>query len=368
MLTQGDDFPIHQTADPIAYSGTDRNFYDRYWFNGYSRDGRIFFACAFGIYPHLNIMDGAFCVVIDGIQHNIHVSRHLGMERMNTVVGPLSIEVIEPLNRLRLKLADNEYGIKADIVFRGRAPAVMEPRYHRRIGPRMFMDFTRFTQSGVYDGWIQVDGNLLELNAATVWGTRDRSWGVRPIGQMDPQELAPPVVPQLYWLWAPLNFDDCFTLYNLNADQYGRPWNTAAALGKVGTDQIESFHDCHSEVVMEKGSRHAKSATLKFKHGDGAVTRIELLPQWKFYMSGLGYMHPEWGHGLNKGASANGYERIDLKNVHSFLPPYTHIQHFVLAKMTLPDGTVKHGSGAFEQCLIGPYEPLGLKELFDPAP
>jgi hypothetical protein len=30
MLTRGDDYPIHQTPEPIAYAGTDRNFYDRY--------------------------------------------------------------------------------------------------------------------------------------------------------------------------------------------------------------------------------------------------------------------------------------------------------------------------------------------------
>ncbi len=40
MLTKADDYPIHQTADPIAAVGTsDRNFYDRYFFNGYGRDG-----------------------------------------------------------------------------------------------------------------------------------------------------------------------------------------------------------------------------------------------------------------------------------------------------------------------------------------
>ena len=43
MLTQGDDFPLHQTPEPIAYSGTDRNFYDRYFFNGYTPDGAVFF-------------------------------------------------------------------------------------------------------------------------------------------------------------------------------------------------------------------------------------------------------------------------------------------------------------------------------------
>ena len=39
MLSKGDDFPLHQTAEPIAFSGTDRNFYDRYFFNGYNPDG-----------------------------------------------------------------------------------------------------------------------------------------------------------------------------------------------------------------------------------------------------------------------------------------------------------------------------------------
>ena len=34
MLTRGDDYPIHQTPEPIAYAGSDRNFYDRYFFNG----------------------------------------------------------------------------------------------------------------------------------------------------------------------------------------------------------------------------------------------------------------------------------------------------------------------------------------------
>ena len=47
-LGKGDDYPIHQTPEPIAYAGTDRNFYDRYFFNGYAPAGdeatRTFFA------------------------------------------------------------------------------------------------------------------------------------------------------------------------------------------------------------------------------------------------------------------------------------------------------------------------------------
>ena len=48
MLTKADDYPVHQTAEPIAHAGTDRNFYDRYFFNGYSADGSVFFGTALG--------------------------------------------------------------------------------------------------------------------------------------------------------------------------------------------------------------------------------------------------------------------------------------------------------------------------------
>jgi hypothetical protein len=37
MLTPADDYPLHQTPEPMAFSGADRNFYDRFFFNGYSR-------------------------------------------------------------------------------------------------------------------------------------------------------------------------------------------------------------------------------------------------------------------------------------------------------------------------------------------
>ena len=49
MLTPYDDYPIHQTADPVAHpSSADPNHYDRYFFNGFSRDGSLFFAAAMG--------------------------------------------------------------------------------------------------------------------------------------------------------------------------------------------------------------------------------------------------------------------------------------------------------------------------------
>ena len=61
-------------------------------------------------------------------------------------------------------------------------------------------------------------------------GTRDRSWWIRPIGERDPQ-ANPSAVPfqQFYWLWAPINWQDGVSLYHLNDDEFGDPWNTAGA-------------------------------------------------------------------------------------------------------------------------------------------
>ena len=39
MLNRLDDYPIHQTPEPVAHPSTsDPNFYDRTWFNGYTED------------------------------------------------------------------------------------------------------------------------------------------------------------------------------------------------------------------------------------------------------------------------------------------------------------------------------------------
>ncbi len=205
VLTRGDDYPLHQTPEPVAYAGTDRNFYDRYFFNGYAPDGSGFFAVALGIYPHLNIADAHFSTIRDGVQYNLHASKELGMERLDLQVGPIRVEIIEPLQKLRI-VVDGE-GLKADLTFTGRAFPIEEPRFIHRIGPRTFMDYTRLTQNGHYTGWIEVDGVREDCAPGTA-GTRDRSWGVRPVGSRDEQPHSTGVVPGFFWQWTPINFGD----------------------------------------------------------------------------------------------------------------------------------------------------------------
>ena len=354
-LSRGDDYPIHQTPDPIAYSGTDRNFYDRYFFNGYAPDGSGFFAMAFGVYPHLDVADAHFCVIRDGVQHCLHASRKMGMERMELSCGPVRIDVIEPLQRLRV-IIEGE-GISADFTFTGRAFPIEEPRFIWRVGPRTVMDYTRLTQNGHYQGWIEVNGKREALAPGTM-GTRDRSWGVRPVGASDPQFGGG--VPQFFWQWTPVNLPTRSLFFHLNAHADGTPWNTRAVIAPDGNgpEAFTEVHEPQMDAQPMPGTRWPGEGHLRI-----GEEQFRFEPVSRFQMRGLGYTSPKWGHGLDHGILEVEREDISLDTIDPARPDNLHVQ--MLCKVTGPAG--EQGMGVFEQLAIGDYAPLGLKGLADPA-
>jgi len=362
MLTKADDYPIHQRPEPIATPGTDRNFYDRYFFNGYATTGQKFFALALGLYPNRNVIDASFCVIHEGIQHNLRASRHLRGERMNIRVGPIGIEVLEPLRSLRILVDNEENGIKADLTFTARAAALEEPRFTREFGSGLLMDYTRLTQNGSYQGAIEVKGDRIDVRPGTWLGTRDRSWGIRPVGRAD-DSAQRALLLQFYWLWAPVNFEDCITLYDLNADEKGNPWHTHGVIAPLGDGTPETMEAVSSRIRYRSGTRHAESAEIIFQRKGGEKLVLEFEPLYQFYMSGLGYLHPEWGHGIDRGELAVAYDSIDLASVDEAAPLQLHIQAVSRVRMG-----GREGLGVLEQLILGPHEPSGFKELFDMAP
>lgn len=364
-LTRGDDYPIHQTPEPIAYSGTDRNFYDRYFFNGYAAQGDRMFAVALGVYPHLNVIDAHFSVIRDGVQICLHASACLNMERMNIAAGPIRVDILEPLQRLRVLVDDPDTGIKADIVFEGRSFPIEEPRFMRRIGPRAFMDYTRLTQNGHYTGWIEVDGKRESVDGFA--GTRDRSWGVRPVGSRDPQEMMPAAPLQFYWLWSPTSFDDGSFFFHTNDDAHGRPWNTRAvwAADLSNADAHAHFESAVARVEWKPGTRHAAKAVIDLVDEAGGKGTVTFEPESEFFMLGIGYGHPRWTHGASHGMLEVEREDIILKDVDVRQPHHLHIQ--ALSKVTYTDasGLVRVGRGVFEQLVLGPYAPGGFMDVLD---
>jgi hypothetical protein len=363
MITRGDDFPIHQTPEPVQQVFTsDRNFYDRFFFNGYWRDGAPYFAVAMGIYPNINILDAAFSIVADGVQHCVRGSRVLGTDRMETQVGPISIEIVRPMEAIRLRVDHPE--VRADLTFEARAGAIEEPRFTRRNGPRIIMDLTRFTQHGGYSGKVTVGGRTYDATPANVWGSRDRSWGVRGIGPQDPAGVPGVALPQFFWLWGPTNFEDVCTHFDVNENADGSRWHEFGAMtdAKRGAD-LKIANAVDWKIDYKTGTRHARGAEYLVKLASGGEHRVELTPLYNFYMNGIGYFHPKWGHGMYVGENASTYDSFKTAEVNEKDILNQHIQAVCKAKLG-----AREGVGILEMIVLGPHQKSGFKEFLDLHP
>lgn len=372
MLTPLDEYLIHQTPDPISKPGTtDPNFYDRYWFNGYDREGEFYFGIALGLYPNRRVLDGSFSFVSEGVQDAVHGSRLAPDDRAETSVGPLRIEVIEPMRAIRVVVERGEADLAADLVYRPRTACVEEVRSPLVRDRRTMMDTTRFTQMGTWEGVIERDGRRHDVSPERTYGTRDRSWGVRPVGE--PAGGRPMGEPQIFFLWAPLQFDDCCTHAATFEMSDGQPWDNHARvmpayakpeeLPGIEDPGTRSWLGVKHEIDWQPGTRWAQQAKLTFVAPDGADETIEIVePLLRFQMHGLGYVHPEWGLGLWKGDLAVGAERWKIADIDPLDPRFRHVQQVVRARWG-----ERTGVGVMEQIVFGPYPRYGFEGMMDGA-
>ena len=363
MLTKGDDYPIHQRSTPIAEVGTSRNFYDRYFFNGYTKDGDIFFGAALCVHPNLNIMDAAFTVAYKGIQHNVRASRILHQERLDTKVGPIEVKVLEPLQKLEISVNDKDANISANIIFDGYSVPLQEPQMYLHDGPRLTMDTCRMVQHGFWTGEININDETLNFSGKNSLGTRDRSWGVRPVGAYDSQPTAPMGLPQFYWLWNPAHFDDFTTQFHFVDNVEGEIINGHSIWQSKKNKEVENFKNLSKKVTYKEGSRRVDLLEITAEDSNSEIINLSVTPKRRIFMCGLGYMHQEWGHGHFKGEDEKTYDTYDL-NEDPHDPPFLHIQS--ISDITLKRGSKSfEGIGVLEELILGPHKPSGFKDLFD---
>lgn len=368
-----DDYPVHQTPEPLAQPATsDRNFYDRTWFNGYAPDGSWFFALTMAVYPHLGVLDCAFSVVRPGgRQHCFFASRRAPAERTEMRAGPMRIEVVEPLRRTRVVLDDNDSGLGCELEFSARTGAIQEGRQTLWQGARRWMDATRFDQFGAWSGTVRTPEGDIVVDAAACRGTKDRSWGVRPVGLPEPQGA--PIVPGgIFFLWAPLFWDDHVSHAIFFDGTRGEPlfrealtaplFGSVDALPDAADAVVEPMAGVAHRVAYHAGTRLARHAEIELRGLDGERREISLTPVLRFQMKGLGYTHPQWRHGVWHDELALGQESFDPQGLDLLAPENVHVQQVVRAR----DGGAE-GVGVLEHAVMGPYAPAGFRSYFDGA-
>lgn len=361
MLTQADDYPIHQLPEPVATAGSDRNFYDRYYFQGYSPDQHIKIGAALGVYPHLDLMDAHFMVQIGSVQHRSFASRHLHSERMDLQVGPIRLEIQKPLQRLRLLVDDAAHGLHADLTFNALHPAIEEPRFTHRAGPRTILDLTRMTQSGLWDGEIRLAEQRYPV--AQWRGTRDRSWGVRPLGARDTQPVPDAGPTQWYWLWVPMHFEEHLMFFHTNDDARGNGWNRSAVLVSLKDQQQHHLYDVRFEPRYRTGTQQMSELQLFGKLPDGRPVRAHLISGEIVPKQGEGYNHASWNHGMYHGAMATHYESVETRDwdLNDFANVHRHAM--CTAQLFIGDEAPRTGQATLEQMLLGEHAPSGFAAL-----
>ncbi|MGN6161932.1 MAG: hypothetical protein ACTHOG_09560, partial [Marmoricola sp.] len=206
-----DEFPIHQAPLPLARpTSSDRNFYDRCYFNAMSPSSDTVLITGLGFYPNLRVKDAYALVRRGDEQTAVQLSDAfdpVAENRLAQQVLNYRVEVAEPLQQIRLVLEETE-GIAFDLTWNGSFPVVQEERHLLYNGVKPILDAQRFAQLGSWTGELEIDGESLRLGDDWM-GSRDRSWGIRPQGEPEPAgRPQDPPMEGFWWLYVPLRFDD----------------------------------------------------------------------------------------------------------------------------------------------------------------
>ena len=364
-LSPLDDYPVHQAALPIRQVATsDRNFYDRYYFNCHAGTDELMLIIGLGQYPNLGVTD-AFALARHGDTHRVvRASRELGVDRMDTTVGPFRVEVVEGLRCLRVVLAPTEHDLEFDLTWEGTIPAQAEPRHFIRQQERVIFDSVRLAQTGRWTGYVRSGREEFTITPDRWQGSRDRSWGVRPVGEGEPPGIQSRNPAQFYWMYAPMQFEDFAILTIVQEDAAGnrlleeavRVWPDAAGRPPQQLGRPE-YHPQYAP-----GTREVQTATISFRPPGCASLEVVARPVLPVsLMVGTGYgLEPDWKHGMYQGPDlvVQGV-CYDLSRPEDKARMWGMVDSAAVFEC-LEGGTTVAGSGLFEYWPFGPHAPTGL--------
>jgi hypothetical protein len=291
-INKFDDFLVHQAANPIDVPVTsDRHFQDGYWFGFYSESAYAFMGLR--VHPNNNVMFGYAGVVSGGEQRGVRLSRALRPDTGDFSVGPLSVEVIEPLEVQRVVLRPNESGVEWDVTMTALGLWTEDRAQQYRHGV-LLNDVLRYTGVCAPVGSITIDGERLDVEG---WGAaRDHSWGVR--STMGPRTALGGVLdeardPRAIRLWVPFRCGEQVGFFHTHEDLDGNVLDFEGSI-RLGDEEIVLAAVRH-KFDYHRDTRIVRAGTYTLVADDGREFGYE------FEVVGAG-VHPQ-GFGYNQGWS-----------------------------------------------------------------
>jgi hypothetical protein len=277
----------------MMVDSSDPNWRERYWFSFQDvRNKNLIVSGGFGKYPNKDVMEGCVMAQHGDKQWNLRVSRALLPRSDEIAVGPLSVEIVEPLRTLRFRLEDNPSGVSMDVLWRADMPAMLEGKHFEVNRARVTHDIIRYVQLGRLEGTVRIEDKSFALTRENGWGERDHSWGIRPMAAVP----GDPPVASTEWnflAFCPIQFEAFALHIYLFEAQAGRPTHLSASLvykdGRHDDDGIVSVdHDFEWEPTASV--RTLKGGRMRIAFFSGRAMTIDLTALApRAYLQGGGY-------------------------------------------------------------------------------
>ncbi len=388
VLSPYDELPVHQTSRPLSVvADTSTGFDDGYYFGAFSAVDQTFCFQGLRILPNTDLVGGYVGLHRGGRQRTVRFSR-TWRDVCDTAVGPYRITVVTPYRHIRLQLAPNESGLSCELDWYGAAPAYLEAHHLATNRGRPTTDQSRYSQAGTVRGWIDLDGERIDVGPPHWFGSRDHSWGVyfeRPPLAPDAALLpprAPEGVSRALRFWTLFASDGMSGFYAIHEDALGRqvPMNDTFGTpfeGRLSVgwdDEVYELTAGRCDLKLVPGTRLLHRARVVLRDSAGAQWVQEVQPAClPWVTSTIGYQACSWRDGGSMRTYHGPGTSVEFDEIDVSTQPFDHRQHdgtlqrgligkeyLVSTRTVAPDGREWVGAGQTELFLDGPYAPLGL--------
>jgi hypothetical protein len=407
MLSKYDEYPVHQAPRPFAHiPSTDFSWDEGYYFGAFSADDQIYLLTGMRVNPNADMIGGYAIINVAGRQYSVRFSR-CWRQQIDTVIGPLHYEFIEPMKSVRLWLEANDSALSFDITWTGVAPAFEEDHHVAETRGRVTTDQTRYSQPGQCSGYIQFEGKRYDVTPGRWSGDRDHSWGLyadrKPLGGhhqwLPPQPV--PEVPRALRFWTLFEAGDWSGFYHLHEspegkqvkmnDVFGTPFEGRFFSGWNGP--TVKLATASHELKFLPDTRIFNSGTIHLKDEQGRAWRqnFEVVsPPW--VVQTMGYTPGSWKDGGTM-HTYHGNETlvIEWDDFDFSTQPFDYIpyqpkqgggashqevtaafglgnstkaqglEYLVRTELIAPDGTRHKGQGHVECFINSRFDPYGFK-------
>ena len=334
------------TFDHVGTS--DVRFFDRLWFAASDRRGGGALQLTLGVYQNMNVVDGGFVAIHQGRQHNLRVSRQL-RPTYDTACGPLRVDALDPLQRLRLTVAPNRGTVHGELEWTATSAPQEERHHFNRSWGRILEDYARYDQIGELSGLLTIDGTRVEIDSW--WACRDHSWGVRErVGIPEPftGDVAPPGASMFAFLF----FSTATSSGHVQVTRRDGADHLTAAIVDRATGAIVRGDEVavDASFVDDARPRRFRRVQLAVRDDAGDLTTFDVEAQGPAVaMPGLGYGGYDDGLGLGV---HRGVEHLEAE--------VWDVSH--PADVVYPDGTVGRPVHRIQPVSVVQTGPAGRSE------